>query len=265
MSVTPEATVSVLLDRQTGDCLRGRGEGDIRFTYSEPGSNMQMLGSFVLQSGTFGFTFQNVIRKEFQIAEGSTVNWTGVPEEPLVDVRALYSTTASLKDLFGEDLNSITNRTNIPVQCVLNMSDRLSNPILNFGIELPSSDETVASAVRSVINTDEMLMRQVLYLLIFNRFYTPDYLRAETNTGVNETYSLISSTVTGQINSWLSKLTDKFSVGFNIRSDGNPVNAAQEYEAQFEINPVRGLIINGNFGYRYNDISNQPIFGNLDI
>lgn len=265
MSVTPEATISVLLDRQTGDCLRGRGEGDIRFTYSEPGSNMQMLGSFVLQSGTFGFTFQNVIRKEFQIAEGSSVNWTGVPEEPLVDVRALYSTTASLKDLFGADLNSITNRTNIPVQCVLNMSDRLSNPILNFGIELPSSDETVASAVRSVINTDEMLMRQVLYLLIFNRFYTPDYLRSETNTGVNETYSLISSTVTGQINSWLSKLTDKFSVGFNIRSDGNPVNSAQEYEAQFEINPVRGLIINGNFGYRYNDISNQPIFGNLDI
>ena len=116
-----------------------------------------------------------------------------------------------------------------------------------------------------MINTDEMLMRQVLYLLIFNRFYTPDYLRSETNTGVNETYSLISSTVTRQINSWLSKLTDKFSVGFNIRSDGNPVNSAQEYEAQFEINPVRGLIINGNFGYRYNDIPNQPSFGNLDI
>lgn len=268
MSVTPEATVSVLLDSKTGDRLRGRGEGDIRFRYADVENQMQMLGTYVLQSGTFGFTFQNVIRREFQIAEGSSVTWTGDPEDPMVDVRALYHTTASLKDLFGQDYSarSFTNRSNLPVNCVLNLSDRLVNPTLRFGIEFPSSDESVSSQVQGVINTEEMLMRQVLYLLVFNRFYTPDYLQAENAyLGVNETYSLISSTVTGQINSWLSKLTDKFSVGFNMRTDGEGANSSQEYEAQFEINPVRGLIINGNFGYRYNDISNQPVFGNLDI
>ena len=39
----------------------------------------------------------------------------------------------------------------------------------------------------------------------------------------------------------------------------------QEYEANFQIHPIRQLIINGNFGYRYNDISNRPFFGDLDI
>lgn len=268
MSVNELAEVSVLLDNKTGDRLRGRGEGDIRFRYADVENQMQMLGTYVLQSGTFGFTFQNVIRREFQIAEGSSVTWTGNPEDPTVDVRALYHTTASLRDLFGADYSAVspTNRSNLPVNCVLNLSDRLVNPTLRFGIEFPSSDESVSSQVQSVINTEEMLMRQVLYLLVFNRFYTPDYLKAEdTGMGVNETYSLISSTVTGQINSWLSKLTDKFSVGFNMRTDGEGANSSQEYEAQFEINPVRGLIINGNFGYRYNDISNQPVFGNLDV
>lgn len=267
LSVTPEAQISVIIDPRTGDRLKGRGEGDIRFNYSDV-QGMSMFGTYTLQQGTFGFTFQNVIRREFQIAEGSRVTWSGNVEEPEVDVRALYRVTASLRDLLGEEAASLTNRSNIPVNCVLNMSDRLFNPVLKFGIELPSSDETVSTQVHSVINTEEMLMRQVLYLLVFNRFYTPEYLRDDakgTTQGLNETYSLLSSTITGQINSWLSKITDVFSLGFNFRTDGQGTTSSQEYEAQFEIHPVQGLIINGNFGYRYNDISNQPIFGNLDV
>ena len=110
-----------------------------------------------------------------------------------------------------------------------------------------------------------MITRQVLYLLVFNRFCTPEYLQDSRMVGVNETFSILSSTVTGQINNWLGKITNAFTLGFNIRTDGTGAAASQEYEAQFEIQPVRGLLINGNFGYRYNDISNQPIFGNLDI
>ena len=109
-------------------------------------------------------------------------------------------------------------------------------------------------------------MRQVIYLLVFNRFYTPEYLQLESSSvGLNETYSLLSSTVTGQINSWLRRLTTNFSIGFNVRADGTGESASQEYETQFQYQPNNRLLINGNFGYRYNDLSNQPIFGNLDV
>ena len=110
-----------------------------------------------------------------------------------------------------------------------------------------------------------MLMRQVIYLLVFNRFYTPDYLQSSQTVGLNETYSLLSSTITGQINAWLSKLTDIFTMGFNFRTDGEGETASQEYEANFQLRPINQLIINGNFGYRYNDLSNRPFFGDLDI
>ena len=108
-------------------------------------------------------------------------------------------------------------------------------------------------------------MREVLYLLVFNRFFTPEYLRSTNTTGLNETYSLLSSTVTGQINSWLSKLTNIVTFGINFRSDGEGADAQQEYEAQFSIQPVDRLLINGNVGYRYNDLNNRPVFGDLDI
>lgn len=262
--VTPEVLITVLLDKQSGDKLKGRAEGNLRLYYSD--TELSLLGSCSILQGTFGFTFQNVIRREFQIAEGSSVTWTGNPEEPTVDIKALYGVTASLRDLFGTEASSLaTSRSSVPVNCVLNLTDNLMNPVIRFGIELPSSDESVASQVRSIINTDEMLMRQVLYLLVFSKFYTPEYLQNTSNVGLNETYSLISSTVTGQINSWLGKLTDVVTLGFNFRTDGEGADASQEYEAQFEIHPVKGLLINGNFGYRYNDLSNQPIFGNLDV
>ena len=111
-----------------------------------------------------------------------------------------------------------------------------------------------------------MMMRQILYLLVFNKFYTPEYLQTDTQASTLSTgTSLLTSTITGQINSWLQRLTNNFTVGFNIRADGFDSSSEQEYETQFQYQPNNRLLINGNFGYRYNDISNQPLFGNLDV
>ena len=262
--VTPQAEINIKLGAEDG--IRGKGEGNLKLVYESPSENIQMQGAYTLQSGQFAFSLGNIVRRNFTIREGSQITWDGDPLAPTVDITGYYHTTASLRDLFGSESSQIaTDRTSVPVNCVLNMKDELFNPILNFAIELPQSDESVQSQVRSMINTDEMLMRQVIYLLVFNRFYTPDYLQNTQNVGLNETYSLLSSTITGQINSWLSKLTDVFTMGFNFRTEGEGETASQEYEANFQIHPINQLIINGNFGYRYNDLSNRPFFGDLDI
>ena len=61
-----------------------------------------------------------------------------------------------------------------------------------------------------------------------------------------------------------ARTTNAFTLGFNIRTDGSGTEASQEYEAQFEIQPVRGLLINGNFGYRENRMSNTNFVGDFD-
>ncbi len=267
IEATPDAALTLIIDSKTGDHLAARGEGNVKLSYDLSTDDIKIYGNYALNTGSFFFTFQNVIRKEFTIREGSRVFFTGDPMNLQIDASAAYSTTASLRDLFGTDYAQVsTNRSSVPVNCILYMKDQLMNPTLSFGIELPQSDESVNSQVRSVISTEDMMMRQILYLLVFNRFYTPEYLQASTdNIGLNETYSLLSSTVTGQINNWLSKMTDDFTIGFNMRADGQGAEASQEYETQFQYQPNNRLLINGNFGYRYNDISNQPIFGNLDV
>jgi hypothetical protein len=227
---------------------------------------VRLLGTYDIYRGTLSYTVANVIRKEFTIGDGSTIVFSGDPTNPQLNVTAKYRVTANLKDLFGEEVDQLaTTRTNVPVLTCMHLSGLLNNPTLNFSLEFPMSDQSIQQQVRQVINTDEMLMRQVIYLLVFGRFFTPDYMANSQYATLNSTYSLLSSTVTSQINAWLSKLTNILTLGVAIRSDGEGANASQEYEAQFQLQPVDRLIINGNFGYRYNDVSNQPFFGDLDV
>lgn len=266
LDVDDDAAVNLLVGKN-GDLLRARGHGPISIEYDDREASALLRGDFTISSGTFDFTLQNLIHRSFSFQRGSRIIFDGNAANPEIDATAVYSTTASLRDLFGTDYEQVgATRSTVPVNCLLYLKGRLSNPTITFGIELPQSEEGIASQVRSIINTDEMLMREIIYLLAFNRFYTPEYMKQSTAiTGLDETYSLLTSTLTGQINNWLSKITDNFTVGFNFRTDGEGSNSSQEYETQFQIQPTSRLLINGNVGYRYNDISNQPVFGNLDV
>lgn len=265
IDVDPQTLFQLVINESTGDMIQARGDGSIKFTMDDANDEYKLVGTYTLNGGKMDLTVANIIHREFTIAEGSQIIWNGNPEEPLLKVAAEYTVVANLKDLFGtETQNLISGRTSIPVTTVVNVIGSLADPIIRFDIKLPKSDEVIANQIRSVINTDEMMMRQVVYLLVFGRFYTPEYM-AQSSQAATNTYAILSSTITGQINNWLSKITNVFTLGFNVRSNGEGSTASQEYEAVFQLQPVDQLIINGNFGYRYNDISNKPFFGDVDI
>ena len=266
LDVNPQLLFQLVLSDRTGDMIQARGNGALSLRYDTQSEEVSLLGTYDISQGSFTYTVANVIHKDFTIGEGSTIVFSGNPSNPQMDITAKYRVTANLRDLFGDDANQLTtSRSNVPVLTCLQMTGRLNNPILSFSLEFPMSDQAIQQQVRQVINTDEMLMKQVIYLLVFGRFYTPDNLNNAQYTTLNSTYSLLSSTVTGQINNWLSKLTNRLTLGVAVRVDETGGNTSQEYEAQFQLQPVDRLVINGNFGYRYNDISNQPFFGDLDV
>ena len=266
LEVNPFLQFQLVLGERNGDRIMARGNGALNLTYDTETGDVRLLGTYDIDQGTLSYTIANVIRKEFTVGQGSTIVFSGDPTNPQLDVTAKYRVTANLRDLFGDEADQLaTSRTNIPVMTCLHLTGPLSGPILSFSLEFPQSDQAIQQQVQQIINTDEMLMRQVIYLLVFGRFFTPDYMSMSQYATLNSTYSLLSSTVTSQINNWLSKLTDMVTLGVAIRSEGEGAGASSEYEAQFQLHPVDRLVINGNVGYRYNDISNQPFFGDLDV
>ncbi len=263
IEVTPEAEIDILVDTRAGDKITGRGSGDIRVKF-DTYSDAEVFGTIELEQSYYLFTLQTVIRKEFKINEGSTLTWAGNPFEAEVDITGYYPLTASLTDLIeGDELRQITSRSTVPVHCILHLTDDLMSPTIKFDIDLPSSDESVKSRVRNIINTEEMMNRQILYLILFHKFFTPENIRA-TAVGVNEGISLAMASGSAQINNYLQNILNSnvVSLGFDwqkadVESD--------EVKAQILIQPNNRLIINGNIGYRNDNISENKFIGDFDL
>ncbi len=267
IDVTPDALITLDIDKRTGDAIQARGDGNIVLAYQTPSGDTNLRGQLAISTGNVSYTISNILRKEFKIQEGSSVTFNGQPMNTKLDVTAYYQTTASLRDLMGEQFSQAgLNRSYVPVNCIIGLGGTLNNPEISYDISLPNSDETARQQVSSIINTEEMKMREILYLLAFNKFYTPDYLSSTNQSdGTAESLSLLSSTVTGQLNNWINKVTKDLQLGFNVHTSGAGSEMSQEYEGQFAYQLNNRLEINGNFGYRSNDISNRPFFGDIDI
>jgi len=264
IELTPEAEIEILVDPRAGDKITGRGRGNLRIRF-DTFSDVELFGTVELEQGNYLFTLQTVIRKEFRINRGSTISWTGDPFEAQVNINGYYPLTASLTDLLEPgELQQITSRSTVPVHCLLYLTDDLMSPTIRFGIDLPSSDESVKSRVSNIVNTEEMMNRQILYLLLFHKFFTPDYMRSTAAVGVNEGLSFATATFSAQVNNWIQSTlnTNIFSIGV----DWQKTNAeSDEVKAQILIQPNNRLVINGNIGYRNDNISENKFIGDFDL
>lgn len=269
LEVNPNAEMELIIDPKGGDIITGKGNGNLRVEFDSY-SDIKLYGTYTINTGYYLFTLQNLIRKEFKIDQGSTISWTGDPFLAQVDIRALYPLTASLRDLLDEtDLQSVS-RTTVPVNCVLKLTDNLMKPTIKFGIELTSSEERIKQLVNSVINTDEMMNRQILYLLVFNKFYRPEIAASnETNNSFvsNEGVSLLLTTASAQFNSVLSQMikSNKISVGFDYQYSS--LQNTSDILAQVFIQPNNRWVANGNFGYRneINSTNTNRFISDVDI
>lgn len=268
VEVTPEADMELIVDPKGGDMITARGSGNLRVEF-DSFSDIKLFGTYMINNGYYLFTMQNVIRKEFKIDQGSSISWTGSPFNAQVDIRALYPLSVSLKDLAGSQLGDKDNmRATVPVNCVLELSDNLMKPDIKFDLELPQSDESVKQLVRNIVNTDEMMTRQILYLLVFNKFYTPDYMRtgnSNTNFASNEGLSFFTSTVSAQLNNWLKQAFNNVTVGIDYQQSGEVDGG--EYQAQILYQPNNRIVVNGNLGYRNDNLSSSTnrFIGDVDF
>ena len=168
-----------------------------------------------------------------------------------------------LDDSFSTDRD--LNRTNVPVNALLMVKGGISEPELSFDLEFPTLTSDAYRKVKSVISTDEMMNRQIIYLLALNRFYTPDYMKSNTNN--NELTSVASSTISSQLTSILGQISDNWQISPKFRSnkgDFSDVEVDLALSSQLLNNR---LIFNGNFGYRDNTYNtrNSNFIGDFDL
>ncbi|MDR0697736.1 MAG: translocation/assembly module TamB [Tannerella sp.] len=261
VNVTPDAKLELVMDPASGDKIRGSGSGDIQITYGSR-NNAQIFGNYLISEGIYNFSLQQVIRKRFNIRDGSIITFQGNPMAAHLDINALYNLTANIQDL-DETLLMETANPSIPVNCILKLEGRLQNPAIMFDIELPNSNSELERQVKSFIDTQDMMTRQIIYLLVLNKFYTPDYSRNDYRS--NEFSVMASSALSAQLSNILSSLTDKVQIGTNIRSRQDGVKDT-EVEMLLSSQLLNNrLLFNGNFGYKDNSIMTNAFVGEFDL
>ena len=260
--ITPDVALTVIMDPVGGDRIKATGGGHMRLTYNNNGE-LGTYGKYTLDKGTYTFTLQDVIIKEFTIRDGSSISFQGDPYAAVLDLEAVYSLNSNIRDLyesFGDDPD--LNRTNVPVHALMRAKGIISQPEISFDLEFPSLTAEAVRKVKSIISTDEMMNRQIIYLLALNRFYTPEYMNQ------NELLtSVASSTIAGQLSNILGKMTDNLSIAPNFRTNRGDFSDVEVDVALSSQLLNNRLLLNGNFGYRDNtySTSNTNFIGDFDL
>lgn len=264
VDATPDAVVEIVMDPIGGDVIRGSGSGAMQFVWSSKASPL-LYGNFMINRGNYNFTFQRILERKFSILDGSNVQFTGDPYGAILDVKALYKLTANLNDL-DRDLVRNSGQTNIPVQCILHLTGPLKQPTVNLDLAFPSADPEIERQIKNLLNTEDMINKQVAYLLLMSKFYTPSTANVEHRT--SDFAAVASATLSTQLSKLISQIDDRWQIGTNIRtSDSEFTNTEIELVLSSQLLNDR-LIINGNFGYREdkNRSKNQDAFiGDVDI
>ena len=214
-----------------------------------------MFGTYRISEGTYGITIQNIIKKNFVFKEGGTITFGGDPYDARLDMQAQHTVNGvSLSDLNVGKSFANTVRVN----CLMNISGQPRSPIIDFDLKILNVSSDEEQMLRSIINSEEEMNQQVIYLLAVGRFYPQGANNAneEETAGQSKTslamQSLLSGTLSSQLNDVLNRVikSNNWSFGANISTGDDGWNNA-EYEGIINGRLLNNrLLINGQFGYR---------------
>ncbi len=270
INMTPEATIKLIMDHNTGDYISLNGTGGLRAAYYNNGS-FDLYGNYLIDHGIYKLTIQNAIKKDFMFTPGGTISFGGDPFDAVLNLKAQYTVQGvSLADLkIG---NSFSNN-NIRVNCLMNITGTPSSPKVDFGLDMPTVNNDAKQMILNLINSEEEMNQQVLYLLAIGRFYTQtnNNAVAESTTQQSQTslamQSILSGTVSQQLNNVLSSVINNtnWNFGANISTGDEGWNNA-EYEGMLSGRLLNNrLQFSGQFGYRDNANATTSFIGDFDL
>lgn len=258
VNARPDVEAFVEIDKASGNVLSGRGSGRIML---EAGTNLfRINGDYTIENGNYKFVTMGLVSRDFTIQEGSRIQFNGDIFDSDLDINAIYKTKASIATLIS-DTTSVANRR--MVECGIKLQDKLSNPQLDFSIEIPDLDPTIKSRVESALSTVDKVQKQFLSLIISNNFLPDEQSGIVDNTSA--LYSNVSEIMANQINNIFQKLNIPLDLGLRYQPNtrGNDIFDVAVSTQLFN----NRVIVNGNIGNKQYSSGNteNEVVGDIDI
>lgn len=262
LNLNPNCEVRLRMDRMDDAYISVYGNGILEAKWHNKGS-FQLFGTYTVDRGSYRLYMHDLVYRDLSISSGSQVVFNGNPFDAGIHLICNHEIhNVPLSDLVSTASYSQNNKTK--VVCVLDISGTISSMDFKFDINLPNTNDETRQLVKSMITSEEEMNTQVIYLLAVNRFYPNDFARAngedKSGQAVN---SFVSSTLSGQINQMLSNI-----IGTNSNWNfGTGISTGERGWQDMDVEGILTgrlfddrLIINGNFGYRDNTLTNTSSF-----
>ncbi len=258
LNATPDGEILLEIDRNSGDILKARGNGQIGITAGNH-ADFTIQGDYRVESGNYHFGMLGITARDFSINPGGTIGFNGDVMDSDLNLTANYRTKASISPLIADSTAVSTRRA---VICGIQLTGKLANPQISFKIDIPDLDPTTQSMVESALNSEDKRMKQALALLVSGGF-VPDEQSGIVNSSTM-LYSNASEMMASQLNNIFHQLDIPLDLGFNYQptEDGRNIFDVAVSTQLFN----NRVSINGNIGNRqYYSSSNSDIVGDIDV
>jgi len=268
INLTPDCEVKLRMDNVEDGYMRTFGNAHLKASWYNKGS-FQMFGNYNIESGFYRLYLQDIIFRDLALQPSSMVEFNGNPFDADIHLICHHSiNSVPLSDLTSTTAFSQNNK--VRVICILDITGKLGSMDFRFDMDLPNVNEETRQLVRSMINSEEEMNTQMIYLLGLGRFYPNEYARSIGNDNSGQAMnSLLSSTLNGQLNQMISNMIGRES-NWNL---GSSFTTGEKGWDDLDVEGIlegrlldERLLINGAFGYRDNTMTNRSNFvGDFEV
>ncbi|MFD2823694.1 translocation/assembly module TamB domain-containing protein [Lacinutrix iliipiscaria] len=253
LEVTQDAEIEIVMDKESGSTIRGRGEGGLLVEINTNGK-FNMYGDFSVFEGTYKFRYADIIQKDFTVVPGGTLAWDGDPLKARIDIEAIYKTQANPSPLLDSPINR-----RIPVNLGIHLTGDLEKPEPDYNFEFPNLSSTVKSELSYRLESKDDRSNQAIYLLATGSF----------SSGLSELNitGTIEERLNGIINGLISNGDNKLQVGLNVELGENrpDYQTDDRLGVTLQTNISDRIRINGKVGVPIGGVSQTAIAGDVQI
>lgn len=254
--INPNADIEVILDRNSGHGMKGKGYGSLLFKINTLGV-FNMWGDFQAYEGTYNFRYGGLINKKFDVRKGGSITWEGDPMRAQLNLEAIYKTTANPAVLLD---NPSVNRK-VPVEVVIGLKGSLSSPEPNFDINFPTVSSVLKSEIQTKLDDKDVRQKQALVLLSTGGFLSAEGLNQSSLT--NNLYEKVGD-IFGNVFKDDSGMVD---VGVDVvAADRTPgAEADGRVGVTFSSKVSDRITINGKVGVPVGGINESAVVGDVEV
>jgi len=222
------AKFTVIIDERNGDSLTIRGASNLTGGIDRSGK-VSLTGTYTVSDGAYNLSL-SMLKRKFDIEQGSTLTWTGDPTSANIDITASYLADTPPIDLMESSLSGRSEaevtryKEKLPFRVLLHMTGELLKPTITFDVTLPPEELSrwpeVDTKLQQIRSDESELNKQVFALLLLGRFVQENPLESSGGGGGIEASvrSSASRLLTDQLNKMAGNLIKGVDVNFDLES-----------------------------------------------